>query len=312
MQSMMYKKHPAGCLTVCLRVVPRRWTSQYSFVPKHQPCQDRPLSQLQEFLDSSKRLFVLTGAGISTESGIPDYRSEGVGLYATSSRRPIQYKQFMDSSKARQRYWARNYVGWQRFSSVTPNAAHTCLTAWERSGKLACTVTQNVDRLHHKAGTANVVELHGSAFNVVCMNCRRQVVRHYYQTCLTRLNPHLTLRPVEMRPDGDVDLTQEEVDNFRVPPCEACGGIMKPDLVFFGESVPRERVERVKRELAECDALLVLGSSLYVYSGYRFILAGLERGMRMCGVNIGPTRGDPHFQFRINARCGDVLPRLHV
>ncbi|XP_063882708.1 NAD-dependent protein deacylase Sirt4-like isoform X4 [Scylla paramamosain] len=313
-RSVMYKKHPAGCLTICLRTVPRRWASQYSFVPKHEPCQDGMLSQVQEFLDTTKRLFVLTGAGISTESGIPDYRSEGVGLYATSDRRPIQYKQFVDSSKARQRYWARNYMGWPRFSSVTPNAAHTCLTAWERSGKLACVVTQNVDRLHHKARTSNVLELHGSAFNVVCMNCRRQVLRQYYQTCLTRLNPHLTLRPMEMRPDGDVELTQvpEEVDNFYVPPCEGCGGIMKPDLVFFGESVPQERVERVKRELAKCDALLVLGSSLYVYSGYRFILAGVERGMRMCGVNIGPTRGDPHFLFRIDARCGDVLPRLHV
>uniref|UniRef100_A0A0P4VZ74 Deacetylase sirtuin-type domain-containing protein n=1 Tax=Scylla olivacea TaxID=85551 RepID=A0A0P4VZ74_SCYOL len=165
----MYKKHPAGCLTFCLRTVPRRWASQYSFVPKHEPCQDGMLSQVQEFLDTTKRLFVLTGAGISTESGIPDYRSEGVGLYATSDRRPIQYKQFVDSSKARQRYWARNYMGWPRFSSVIPNTAHTCLTAWERSGKLACVVTQNVDRLHHKARTSNVLELHGRYCLLLCL-----------------------------------------------------------------------------------------------------------------------------------------------
>ncbi|KAG0714245.1 NAD-dependent protein lipoamidase sirtuin-4, mitochondrial [Chionoecetes opilio] len=308
----MYKKHPLGCLSVCLWTISRRWGSQLAYVPKHQLCGDGALVQLQRFLQDTERLFVLTGAGISTESGIPDYRSEGVGLYATSDRRPMQYKHFMDSSKARQRYWARNYVGWPRFSSVKPNAAHTCLAGWDSSGKVACVVTQNVDRLHHKAGTSTVHELHGSAFSVMCMSCRRQVVRQHFQTRLTRLNPHLSARPVEMRPDGDVELTEEEVESFQVPPCESCGGIMKPDLVFFGESVPRERVERVKSELAGCDGLLVLGSSLHVYSGYRFILAGVERGMRMCAVNIGPTRGDPHLMFRVDGRCGDVLPRLHL
>lgn len=306
----MYKKH-LECLTA-LWNGPRRWSSQYAFVPKHQPCEDAVLSQLQEFLYDTKRLFVLTGAGISTESGIPDYRSEGVGLYATSDRRPIQYKTFMESSKARQRYWARNYVGWPRFSSVNPNAAHKHLAAWEKQGKMACVVTQNVDRLHHKAGTSVVHELHGSAFTVICMSCRRQVVRHSFQTRLTRLNPYLSVKPAEIRPDGDVDLTDEEVNSFQVPSCESCGGILKPHIVFFGESVPRERVERVKRQLAECDGLLVLGSSLYVYSGYRFILAGAELGLRMCAVNIGPTRGDPHFLIKVNARCGDVLPRLQL
>ncbi|KAK4322991.1 hypothetical protein Pmani_006286 [Petrolisthes manimaculis] len=293
--------------------LPRRTCARLTFVPQHRPCLEESLGRLQEFIDQSRRLFVLTGAGISTESGIPDYRSEGVGLYATSTKRPVQFKVFMESAKARQSYWARNYVGWQRFSSVRPNSAHLALAAWEPSGggPVHCIVTQNVDRLHHKALSTNIYELHGSAFSVVCMKCERAVTRHSFQHQLRRLNPHVHERSEELRPDGDVELSQEAVSAFRVPLCESCGGgIMKPDIVFFGDNVPRLRVEAVKRELAKCDSLLVLGSSLHVYSGYRFILKGAELGLRMCGVNIGVTRADPHLLFRVNARCGEVLPRI--
>lgn len=290
----------------------RRGCAQYGFVPKHSPCQDWALAQMQEFINSNKKLFVLTGAGISTESGIPDYRSEGVGLYATSTKRPVQIKHFMESSKARQSYWARNYVGWPRFSSFKPNISHTTLAEWEKRGKIHCIVTQNVDRLHHKAGSCKVHELHGTAFNVICMTCNHMVARHTYQSKLRETNQHMSAVSLEIRPDGDVELTKEEVNNFQVPPCEQCGGIMKPDIVFFGDNVPRSRVNKIQQELATCDGLLVLGSSLFVYSGYRFILQAAESGIRIGAVNIGATRGDKHISLHVNARCGEVLPQLIV
>ncbi|XP_042224771.1 NAD-dependent protein deacylase Sirt4-like isoform X2 [Homarus americanus] len=290
-----------------------RWCcTQFAYVPKHRPCQDQALICMQEFMDSTRKLFVLTGAGISTESGIPDYRSEGVGLYATSTKRPVHLKIFKESSKARQSYWARNYVGWPRFSSFKPNVTHTTLVEWERKDKVHCVVTQNVDRLHHKAGSHHVHELHGTAFNVICMSCNQTLPRHSFQTKLRDSNQHMSARYLEIRPDGDVELTQDEVNSFQVPPCERCGGILKPDIVFFGDNVPRGRVEKVRQVLAACDGLLVLGSSLFVYSGYRFILQALESRIRVSAINIGPTRADKHLSFRVDARCGEVLPRLVV
>lgn len=285
---------------------------QYTFVPKHTPCQDWALNQMQEFIDSTSKLFVLTGAGISTESGIPDYRSEGVGLYATSTRRPVQYVHFMRSSKARQSYWARNYIGWPRFSSFKPNISHLTLAEWERRGKVHCIVTQNVDNLHQKAGSRRVHELHGTAFSVICTTCSQTVTRHSFQTRLREDNQHMSAHSLEIRPDGDVELTEEEVNNFKVPSCEQCGGILKPDIVFFGDNVPISRVNKVRQELASCDGLLILGSSLFVYSGYRFILQAAESGIRMSAINIGPTRSDKHLSFRVDARCGEVLPRLSL
>nr|XP_027209944.1 NAD-dependent protein deacylase Sirt4-like [Penaeus vannamei]XP_027209945.1 NAD-dependent protein deacylase Sirt4-like [Penaeus vannamei] len=289
-----------------------RLCSQYAFVPKHHPCENWAVDQMQEFVDNHRKIFVLTGAGISTESGIPDYRSEGVGLYATSNKRPVQFKTFMDSAKARQSYWARNYIGWPRFSTFQPNITHLTLAEWEKKGKIQCVVTQNVDRLHHKAGSTKVHELHGTAFNVICMSCSKMVDRHSFQSRLRILNPHMSSHSSEIRPDGDVELTEEEVNQFQVPPCKHCGGIMKPYIVFFGDNVPKDRVERVKQELSESDGLLVLGSSLFVYSGYRFILQAVDMGIPLCAVNIGTTRADKHLDFRISARCGEVLPQIVV
>ncbi|KAA0187640.1 hypothetical protein HAZT_HAZT000511 [Hyalella azteca] len=287
--------------------------SNLAFVPKHGPCPDELLEKLQDFINEATRIFVLTGAGISTESGIPDYRSEGVGLYATSEKRPVQFKDFVNKAAVRQSYWARNYVGWPKFSSFKPNITHVTLADWEKQGKVCHIVTQNVDALHQKAGSVKVTELHGSAHMVHCMHCSYRIRRAELQPLLTSLNPHLVhLSSQQIRPDGDVELSMDAVAKFVVPPCPDCGGILKPYVVFFGDNVPRSRVEAVKEELRRCDALLALGTSLQVYSAYRFILLAAELGVPMAAVNIGATRGDALLRVRVPARCGHVLPLLHL
>ncbi|KAF2352337.1 Sirtuin family [Trinorchestia longiramus] len=279
------------------------------------PVQQLFADKVREYGQKSKsnKLFVLTGAGISTESGIPDYRSEGVGLYATSSKRPVQIKDFITKREVRQSYWARNYIGWPRFSVFQPNTTHKTLADWEEKGKVAHIVTQNVDALHQKAGSVKVTELHGTAHLVKCMQCDYSISRQDLQPLLASLNPHMTLASSQsIRPDGDVELTQEAVSKFMVPSCPACKGTLKPHVVFFGDNVPRARVEAVKDELRRCDALLALGTSLQVYSAYRFILLASELDMPMAAVNIGTTRGDKHLKVRVPARCGLVLPLMRV
>jgi len=291
----------------------KRACSNLAFVPQHKETQERDIELLQEFLNPSKRLLVLTGAGISTESGIPDYRSEGVGLYATSSKRPIQHKTFMESLKARQSYWARNFVGWPRWSSTRPNSAHLTLAAWERKGRLRHVVTQNVDQLHYKAGCKNVVELHGTNSLVKCMTCSFSIPRMTFQRRLEELNPTMETLASEqmMKPDGDVELSPEEVANFRVPNCPKCDtGILKPYVVFFGDNVPKPRVEFVRKQVEESDALLVVGSSLFVFSGYRFVTQARDLGIPIAVVNIGPTRADAIVDLKIEAKAGDVLPKI--
>ena len=184
--------------------------STLKFVPPHCAVDEVQLEKLQMLIDDSSKVLVLTGAGISTESGIPDYRSEAVGLYARSNHRPILHQDFMKSKYARQRYWARNFVGWETFSGVEPNISHLTLSKWERLGKITSLVTQNVDRLHHKAGNKVVIELHGSAYDVKCMNCSHILCRHDFQAKISELNPYLisTVKKVEMRPDADVELPQ--------------------------------------------------------------------------------------------------------
>lgn len=187
-----------------------RKITSLTFVPRHCPVVESQLEKLQGLIDSSSNILVLTGAGISTESGIPDYRSESVGLYARSNHRPIQHQDFMKYPHVRQRYWARNFVGWSTFSSVQPNSSHLILANWERQGKLSCIVTQNVDQLHHKAGAKAIVELHGCAYEVKCMNCNYALPRHDFQTILTELNPSLSVKNVDIRPDADTELPQVE------------------------------------------------------------------------------------------------------
>lgn len=295
----------------CMDKVFGRQHSSSSFVPRHMPAKEEDVDKLSQLLSVSKNIVVLTGAGISTESGIPDYRSEGVGLYARSNNRPVQYQNFLKSEGVRKRYWARNYVGWPRFSSFQPNATHLGISKlMNEDGIVQCVVTQNVDSLHLKANTKNVIELHGTAFRVICLGCSFTIERHAFQHLLAKLNPDMKIVEQMMRPDGDVEMTQAQVECFNVPSCPSCGGILKPDIVFFGDNVPRKRVEAVQNEVKLCDALLVLGTSLTVFSAYRIILQAAELHKAIAIVNIGETRGDKLASIKVNAKCGDVIPQL--
>lgn len=234
------------------------------FVPKHLAVQPSDLLRLQEFLDRCCSVFVLTGAGVSTESGIPDYRSQGVGLYAKSNSRPMKLQDFLSSDHMRRRYWARNYIGWPYFSSVLPNESHIALASWEKNNKVNWLVTQNVDSLHLKAGSERLTQLHGTGYVVKCLRCSYSVSRHEYQIRLRCENWTFDAEMAMVRPDGDVNLTDEQVSKFVIPPCPSCGGMMKPDIVFFGDNVPKKTVEHAYQMIRESDGLLIAGSSLQV------------------------------------------------
>ncbi|XP_055387367.1 NAD-dependent protein deacylase Sirt4 [Condylostylus longicornis] len=281
------------------------------FVPHHKPVQENEIKMLEEFLMPRPNILVLTGAGISTESGIPDYRSEGVGLYARSNHKPIQHPDFVKYESVRLRYWTRNYVGWPTFSAKEPNSTHHALSRFEREGRILGIVTQNVDRLHGKAGSKNVIEIHGCGYDVICLSCDYRIDRHEFQNILNTLNPEFHFKaPTMMRPDGDVDIPQKEVDSFKIPPCPKCGGNLKPEIVFFGDNIPLERVERVSEMVCQSDGVLVLGSSLLVFSGYRIILQAKDLQLPVAIVNIGETRGDHLADIKISAKCGDIIPKL--
>lgn len=274
------------------------------------PAVDAParaaLAELARLL-AGRRVAALTGAGCSTESGIPDYRGPET---ARRARNPVQYRAFLDSAAARRRYWARSFLGWPRMAAARPNPAHLALAALERAGALAGVITQNVDRLHHAAGSARVIELHGALSEVRCLGCGAIEHRDSVQARLAVLNPGFAAWRVEHAPDGDAELDGEIVERFAVAACLACGGVLKPGVVFFGESVPAPVVEAARALLDESEALLVVGSSLAVFSGYRFVRRASERGLPVAIVNLGPTRGDAHAQVRVDARCGQVLPAL--
>lgn len=256
----------------------------------------------------------MTGAGISTESGIPDYRSEEVGLYARSKNRPIQYQDFIKSERHRRRYWARNFVGWPRFGFHAPNAAHHALASWERRGRVHWLITQNVDALHFKAGSRRVTELHGSAHRVICLKCHHVVDREQFQRTLEAFNPEFAsshLASSEAAPDGDVQLTDDQVRDFATPACGRCGdGVLKPDIVFFGDNVPATTKDFCSSKLTESDCLLVVGSSLFVYSGYRFALMAKEAGIPLAILNIGETRADHFADVKVGGVCTQVLDAI--
>jgi len=254
-----------------------------------------------------RRIVVLTGAGCSTESGIPDYRGPGTRARA---RNPIQHMEFLSRPEVRARYWARSLIGWPRFSSAHPNPAHHALAAMEQEGHVLGLITQNVDRLHHAAGSTRIIELHGALAEVRCLSCNEREPRVALQERLLALNPHFMEQQVELRPDGDAELPVEAVRSFRVADCTRCGGALKPDVVFFGDNVPRPTVEAAFAMLEEGDALLVVGSSLAVFSGYRFVLRAAERHMPIGMLNIGESRGDELADVRVEARVGDALPSL--
>jgi len=254
-----------------------------------------------------KRVTVLTGAGCSTESGIPDYRGPGTRARA---RNPIQHRDYLREPAVRQRYWARAVLGWQRFSAAQPNPAHRALAALERSGVVPGLITQNVDRLHHAAGSERIVELHGTLSIVRCLDCGARELRAALQDRLLALNPTFEHVAVTIAPDGDAELDGEATRTFRVASCAQCAGVLKPDVVFFGDNVAKPVVDAAFALLEEGEALLVVGSSLAVFSGFRFVRRAAERGIPIAMVNLGETRGDPYARVRVDAAAGTVLPAL--
>lgn len=268
---------------------------------------------LSDFISQSKRLVVLTGAGCSTESGIPDYRSPGG---AWTRHKPIYFSAFVRSAEVRRFYWARSYRGWPRFERARPNAAHRALAELEARGRVHQLITQNVDDLHQEAGSRAVVQLHGRNRIVVCLDCGGEFPRADMQERLRERNAcwieaarwdRLHADEADFAPDGDAEVAREVIGGFEVPACHRCDGVLKPAVVFFGESVPKHKVDYAMSRVDEADALLVVGSSLTVWSGFRFAKRAHDRGVPIAIVNIGPTRADDLAALKIEAECGDVL-----
>jgi NAD-dependent SIR2 family protein deacetylase len=265
---------------------------------------DNPLS---EFIERHRRLFVLTGAGCSTDSGIPDYRDAN-GDWKRA--RPVMFQAFMGDLHTRRRYWARSLVGWRRFGHSQPNDAHRALARLGQQGRTEVLVTQNVDGLHQSAGSTDVIDLHGRLDQVCCMGCERRSHREELQRRLLVLNPSWDRLDARDAPDGDADLDGLDFSGFDIPACEHCGGILKPDVVFYGESVPRQRVTAAMEAVERADAVLVIGSSLMVYSGYRFAQAASKAGKPLAAVNLGRTRADELLDLKVNQPCVSALAFL--
>jgi NAD-dependent SIR2 family protein deacetylase len=265
------------------------------------------LAALHDFVERHPRLFVLTGAGISTDSGIPGYRDEN-GEWKRSP--PITLQEFLGSVASRQRYWARSTVGWPVVAKAAPNAAHHALARLEAAGHVGGLVTQNVDGLHQRAGSSDVIELHGSIGAVTCLDCNSHHTRASIQQTLINTNPALLDVIAEPAADGDAHLEWHDLGSFRIPACPNCGGLLKPDVVFFGENVPKARVEAATHSLDAADAMLVVGSSLMVYSGYRFCVWAQKMGKPVAAINLGRTRADELLSLKVQAPCGDALAAL--
>ncbi|MCB1999339.1 MAG: NAD-dependent protein deacetylase [Rhodoferax sp.] len=262
---------------------------------------------LAAFVLNHPRLLVLTGAGCSTGAGIPDYRDAN-GAWKRSE--PMRFQLFVADALARKRYWARSMVGWRTMAQARPAMAHHALARLEAAGHVELLVTQNVDGLHAAAGSAQVVDLHGRIDTVCCLQCGVRSPRRLLQAELLRRNPGWAELPALAAPDGDADLLAHDFADFDVPACTVCGGMLKPDVVFFGENVPRERVSAVRDALARSDALLVAGSSLMVYSGYRFVEDARAAGKPVIAVNQGRTRGDDVFALKLEQEVGAALDAL--
>jgi NAD-dependent SIR2 family protein deacetylase len=251
---------------------------------------------------------VLSGAGLSTESGIPDYR----GVTGTLRRHtPMTYQEFVSSEAGRQRYWARSHVGWRTINRAQPNAGHRAVAALGASGHVSGVITQNVDGLHRAAGTGDAVELHGNLDRVICLGCGARSTRTQLDRRLREGNPAFQAASTRINPDGDVELDDAAVAAFRTVPCDACdNGILKPDVVFFGENVPKPRVQRCYDLVDRSSGLLVLGSSLTVMSGLRFVRYAAKAGKPVAIINQGETRGDEHAAVRADRPLGPALVRL--
>jgi NAD-dependent SIR2 family protein deacetylase len=259
------------------------------------------------FLARSKRLLVITGAGCSTGSGIGDYRDEQ-GRWKRAQ--PVQHQEFMSSHAKRQRYWARSQLGYPEFMAAQPNTTHQVLAAWERAGRLTGLITQNVDRLHQRAGHEQVIDLHGRLDRVVCMSCGDLVSRSDLQRWLDAHNTKVDAQHFELAPDGDADVSASDFSAVNVPGCQRCGGIMKPDVVFFGDAVPKSRVEQAYAWVDRADAVLVVGSSLMVYSSFRFVRRAHEAGIPIAAINKGKTRADDKLALKLDGDCEHHLERL--
>jgi len=266
------------------------------------------LWRLQDWLHAHPRVVVIGGAGCSTEVGIPDYRDRN-GQWKRPQ--PVTYQAFMGDVLVRQRYWARSMLGWRVMGQARPGSAHQALARLEQQGRLELLITQNVDGLHDAAGSLNIVDLHGRIDTVRCMDCDKRSARADLQQRLLALNPAWVELYAAPAPDGDADLENQDFSHFVVPACPHCGtGLIKPDVVFFGETVPRERVQTCMAAVARADAVLIAGSSLMVYSGYRFALAAHEQGKSIVAINQGVTRADALLAFKVEADVGQVLMGL--
>jgi NAD-dependent SIR2 family protein deacetylase len=268
---------------------------------------DAGAEELGAFLGRHRKVLVLTGAGLSTASGIPDYRDkDGV----RRGRAPVQGPEFRRSDAVRRRYWARSMVGYPTLARAAPNDGHRALAALEHGGRVATVITQNVDGLHQRAGSLKLIELHGNIHGVVCLECRAQYARADIQQQLLRENPQLAGSNAQPLPDGDAQLEPEALEHFHVPHCARCAGVLQPDVVFFGDTIPRPRTEAALQAMADADALLVVGSSLMVYSGYRFCKLAAETGKPIAAINAGVTRADDLLSLKVTASAEQVLALL--
>eukprot|EP01103_Thecamoeba_quadrilineata_P020539 TRINITY_DN8875_c0_g1_i1.p1 TRINITY_DN8875_c0_g1~~TRINITY_DN8875_c0_g1_i1.p1 ORF type:complete len:357 (-),score=43.27 TRINITY_DN8875_c0_g1_i1:71-1141(-) len=280
------------------------------------------ISQLKTFINTKENLIVITGAGMSTESGIPDYRSPN-GSYSRGHR-PIRFQEFANSHKNRQRYWARNLIGFSSFSQAKPHAGHKALVELEKRGHVHHLITQNVDDLHKMAGQQQVTQLHGSNNVVTCLTCSHKYPRDYHQMRLLWMNPQLLPQLQEfltsvntnesgtsakVRSDGDAEIgSKVDYDDVDVPDCEKCGGILKPDVVFFGENIPAARKSLVQDLIrTKADGLLMIGSSLQVHSAFSLVGIAVERGLPLAIVNVGPTRADSLVGLKVHGHASTVL-----
>ncbi|KQQ97399.1 NAD-dependent protein deacetylase [Massilia sp. Leaf139] len=268
---------------------------------------DELADTLAEFLVRHPKTLVLTGAGLSTASGIPDYRDrEGV----RRGRLPIQGPEFRRSPAVQRRYWARSMIGWPVLAQARPNAGHLALAALESAGRLGSVLTQNVDGLHQQAGSHAVLELHGNIHSVLCLGCGTRVARALVQEQLVDANPQVAQAAAQPLPDGDAQVEPEFLDDFTLPVCSRCGGTLMPDVVFFGDNVPAARTASALAQMEAADALLVIGSSLMVYSGFRFCRLAHASGKPIAALNLGRTRADDMIALKIAQSAETLLPRV--
>lgn len=265
------------------------------------------VADLVHWLDTRHQVAVITGAGVSTASGIPDYRDvEG----RWKRNQPVTWQDFVGSAVVRHRYWARSYAGWRHFSETRPNAAHVALAELEQRGRVAGIVTQNVDRLHQRAGSRHVVDLHGRLDVVVCLDCATRYRRDWLQRRLAAMNPGWADHTPRIAPDGDADIEDADFSTFRYPDCPRCGGMLKPDVVFYGESVPARQRERATELVDAADGVLVVGSTLMVWSSFRLVRAAALRGVSIAAINRGRTRADDLLAVKCPADGGTVLQEV--